>query len=107
MARPVGRRRTRWRVSDFPNRIDAQTVRQQAKAEGVDLLALRWIDVRPADKPDGPGERVALEVVRDALCGPRVWLLCPRCCRRCRHLFPTVSGITCRQCAAIGYARAL
>lgn len=102
--RATGRPRERWHVADYPNRIDANELRRRAKADGLDLSALRSIDVRPADKPDDPGERIALAVVADARYGWRVWLVCPRCkCRR-GHLYPVRAGVRCRKCAGIAYA---
>lgn len=102
--RTTGRPRERWHVSDYPNRIDANELRRRAKADGLDLSALRSIDVRPADRPDDPGERIALAVVADARYGWRVWLVCPRCkCRRA-HLYPVRAGVRCRKCAGIAYA---
>ncbi|MBX3359909.1 MAG: hypothetical protein KF705_00500 [Phycisphaeraceae bacterium] len=101
----TGRPRERWHVTDYPNRIDANTIRRHAKASGIDLRTLdgATIDVRPADTPDDPGERIALAVVADTRCGWRLWLLCPRC--RCRRVFlyPTRAGIRCRVCAGIRY----
>jgi hypothetical protein len=100
----TGRPRERWHVSDYPNRIDANELRRRAKADGTDLRTLHAIDVRPADKPDDPGERIALAVVADARYGWRVWLVCPRCeCRRA-HLYPVRAGMLCRKCAGIAYA---
>lgn len=100
----TGRPRERWHVSDYPNRIDANELRRRAKADGTDLRTFHAIDVRPADKPDDPGERIALAVVADARYGWRVWLLCPRCkCRRA-HLYPVRAGVRCRKCAGIAYA---
>lgn len=55
-------------------------------------------DVRAADKPDDPGERIALAVVTDARYG---WLVCPRCRSRRIHLYPTRSNVRCRRCAGI------
>jgi len=102
--RNTGRPRERWHVSDYPNRIDANELRRRAKAEGTDLRTLRGIDVRPADRPDDPGERIALAVVADARYGWRVWLVCPCCeCRRA-HLYPVRAGVRCRKCAGIAYA---
>lgn len=102
--RNTGRPRERWHVSDYPNRIDANELRRRAKADGTDLRTLHAIDVRPADKPDDPGERIALAVVADARYGWRVWLVCPRCkCRR-GHLYPVRAGVRCRKCAGIAYA---
>ncbi len=102
--RTTGRPRERWHVSDYPNRIDANELRRRAKADGTDLRTLHAIDVRPADKPDDPGERIALAVVADARYGWRVWLVCPRCkCRRA-HLYPVRAGVRCRKCAGIAYA---
>lgn len=102
--RNTGRPRERWHVSDYPNRIDANELRRRAKADGTDLRTLHAIDVRPADKPDDPGERIALAVVADARYGWRVWLVCPRCkCRRA-HLYPVRAGVQCRKCAGIAYA---
>jgi hypothetical protein len=102
--RNTGRPRERWHVSDYPNRIDANELRRRAKADGTDLRTLHAIDVRPADKPDDPGERIALAVVADARYGWRVWLVCPRCkCRRA-HLYPARAGVRCRKCAGIAYA---
>ncbi len=103
-ARNTGRPRKRWRVSDYSHRIDANELRRRAKAEGIDLRTIHAIDVRPADKPDDPGERVALAVVTDARYRWRVWLVCPRCMRRRGHLYPTRAGAKCRECARIGYA---
>lgn len=98
-----GRPRERWHVADYPKRIDAYELRRRAKADGTDLRTLRAIDVRPADKPDDPGERIALAVVADARYGWRVWLVCPRCkCRRA-HLYPVRAGVLCRACAGISY----
>ena len=62
--RTTGRPRERWHVSDYPNRIDANELRRRAKADGLDLSALRSIDVRPADRPDDPGERKNLAASR-------------------------------------------
>jgi len=99
-----GRPRERRHVADFANRIDANELRRRAKADGTDLRTLHAIDVRPADKPDDPGERIALAVVADARYGWRVWLVCPRCkCRRA-HLYPVRAGVRCRKCAGIAYA---
>lgn len=102
--RNTGRPRERWHVSDYPNRIDANELRRRAKSDGADLRTFHAIDVRPADKPDDPGERIALAVVADARYGWRVWLVCPRCkCRR-GHLYPVRAGVLCRKCAGIAYA---
>lgn len=102
--RNTGRPRERWHVSDYPNRIDANELRRRAKADGTDLRTLHAIDVRPADKPDDPGERIALAVIADARYGRRVWLVCPRCkCRR-RFLYCIRRGVLCRDCAGIAYA---
>lgn len=102
--RNTGRPRERWHVADYPNRIDANELRRRAKADGTDLRTLHAIDVRPADKPDDAGERIALAVVADARYGWRVWLVCPRCkCRRA-HLYPVRAGVRCRKCAGIAYA---
>lgn len=98
-----GRPRERGRVADHPHRIDANEVRRRAKANGMDLSALWSIDVRPADKPDAPGERIALAAVADARYGWRVWLLCPRCGGRRVHLYPTGAGVLCRGCAGVRY----
>lgn len=102
-----GRPREGWHVADFPSRIDANAIRRQAKADGTDLRTLVGgaIEVRPADKPDDPGagERIALAVVTDARYGWRVWLVCPRCkCRR-RHLYGLRGGMRCRRCASVRY----
>lgn len=103
--RNTGRPRERWHVSDYPHRIDANKLRRRAKADGRDLRTLHAIDVRPADKPDDPGERVDLAVVADPRYRSRVWLVCPCCkCRR-GHLYRVRAGVRCRRCAAIGYAR--
>ncbi len=99
----TGRPRERWYVSDRPDRIDANELRRSAKAEGADLRTLHAIDVRPADKPDDSGERIALAVVADARYGWRVWLVCPRCKYRRAHLYPVRSGVRCLKCAGIGY----
>lgn len=101
----TGRPRERWRVLDFPNRIDANELRRRAKAEGVDLSTLRAIDVRPADSPETSRERIALAVVPDARYGWRVWLVCPRCKNRRTHLYPVQAGVRCRKCAGIGHGR--
>jgi len=76
--RTTGRPRERWHVSDYPNRIDANELRRRAKADGTDLRGAA-IDMRPADKPDDPGELIALSVVAAKRYGRRVWLVCPRC----------------------------
>ncbi len=101
--RTTGRPRERWHVADYPNRIDANELRRRAKADGTDLRTLYAIDVRPADKPDDPGERVALAVVADARYGWRVWLVCPRCKLRRAHLYPMRAGVRCRKCSGIVY----
>ena len=101
--RTTGRPRERWHVGDYARRIDALEIRRRAKAEGVDPATLRAIVVRPANKPDDPGERIALAVVADARYGWRVWLVCPGCkCRRA-HLYPLRAGVRCRACAGIQY----
>lgn len=102
--RTTGRPRKRWHVSDYPNRIDANELRRRAKAAGADLRTLHSIDVRPADKPDDPGERIALAVVADARYGWRVWLVCPRCQHRRAHVYPVRAGVRCRKCARIAYS---
>ena len=102
--RNTGRPRERWHVSDYPNRIDANELRRRAKADGTDLRTLHAIDLRPASKPDDPGERIALAVVADARYGWRVWLVCPRCKRRRAHMYSVRAGALCRQCAGIAYA---
>lgn len=101
---PVGRPRERWHVSDYPKRIDAKELRRRAEADGTDLRTLRVIDVRPADEPGDPGERVALAVIADAKGGWQVWLICPCCEGRRQHLYPTRAGVRCRKCAGITYA---
>lgn len=113
----TGRPRTRWYVSDFPNRIDANELRRRMIAEGMDPSRAEAIEVRPADSPDTPaapdapawtGERIALAVDTDARYAWRLWLVCPKCqCNR-THLYP-VRGklppggtrIVCRECAGI------
>jgi hypothetical protein len=101
--RATGRPRERWRVRDSPNRLDASEVRRRAKADGIDVGTLAAIDARPADRPDAPGERIALAVATDARDGWRVWLVCPRCKSRRLHLYPVRAGVRCRECARIAY----
>jgi len=99
-----GRPRRHRLTLNKAGRIDANELRRRAKADGTDLRTLHAIDVRPADKPDDAGERIALAVVADARYGWRVWLVCPRCkCRRA-HLYPVRAGVRCRKCAGIAYA---
>lgn len=101
----TGRPRERWHVSDYPTRIDANVIRRDAKAHGIDLRTLQGatIDVRPSNAPHGPGQSVALSVAPDAKYRWRVWLVCPRCRRPRVHLYPTRAGVRCRVCAGIGY----
>lgn len=108
--RNTGRPRERWHVSDYPNRIDANELRRRAKAEGRDLSAMRSVEVlrlRAGGAPVDPacgGENIALAVVADARFGWRVYLVCPRCKRRRRHLYPVQAGVWCRECAGVAYA---
>jgi len=102
----AGRPRERWHVGDYPRRIDANAIRRRALADGMDLRSLHAIDLRPAGKPDAPGERIALTVVADARYGWRVWLLCARCGRRCGYLYPIRSGVRCWRCSGIRYGGA-
>jgi len=101
--RDTGRPRERFHVADYSSRIDANELRRRALADGVDLRTLHAIDVRPADKPDGPGERIALAVVADTRYGVRLWLVCSRCKARRLHLYPGRAGVRCRRCAGIDY----
>lgn len=102
----TGRPRERWHVSDRPNRIDANAVRRQAKAEGWDPRDLSTINVRPANAPAAAGERVILAVGSVPVGGWRVWLICPGCGQRRTHLYPTGAGVRCRRCARLGYGTA-
>lgn len=105
-AQTTGRPRERWHVAERPDRIDANAVRRQAKAQGFDLKALRAILVQRAGDEGDAGERVALAVVAERRYGWRVWLVCPRCHSRRAHLYPTRTGVRCRACARIGYGPA-
>lgn len=77
--RTTGRPRRRRYVSDYVHRLDANEVRRRMNAEGTDLRTLvgAAIDVRIAERPDYPGERIALAVTPDARYGWRIWLVCP------------------------------
>ncbi|MCC6427500.1 MAG: hypothetical protein IT435_11840 [Phycisphaerales bacterium] len=98
-----GRPRRRGRVREF-SRIDANEIRRRVKADGLDLTALRSIDVLTADKPGNAGERIALAVVPDPrYSGGRVWLVCPGCRRRRRHLYTSALGTRCRDCLSLCY----
>jgi hypothetical protein len=101
--RATGRPRERWHVTDHPNRIDAHAIRQRARADGIDARTLNAIHVVPAERPDDPGQRVALVVTPDARVGWRLWLLCPRCGSRRVHLYPVRAGVLCRACAGVRY----
>jgi 5-methylcytosine-specific restriction endonuclease McrA len=90
-------------VTDHPNRIDAHAIRQRARADGIDARTLNAIHVVPAERPDDPGQRVALVVTPDARVGWRLWLLCPRCGSRRVHLYPVRAGVLCRACAGVRY----
>lgn len=99
----TGRPRSRWHVTECPNRLDANDLRRRAKAEGIDLRTMRTIHVRTVDDPDDVGEGVAFAVVPDTRYGVRLWFACPRCRRRRVHLYSTRAGVQCRKCAGIAY----
>ncbi|TVQ62522.1 MAG: hypothetical protein EA378_04100 [Phycisphaerales bacterium] len=102
-AKLTGRPRARWRVSDFPARIDANAIRRQALTEGLDPARVEAIDARPADDPDAPGVRVVVVAEPDARYGTRLYLTCPRCGAKRVHLYALASGVACRGCARIAH----
>jgi hypothetical protein len=97
----TGRPRERWHVGEHANRIDANSIRRRAKADGLDFAALEAVDVT---RGEGDAERIGLAVVKDARYGWRVFLICPRCRSRRGHLYPVRDGVRCRACAGIVYA---
>ena len=105
-----GRPRSRWYVTDFAQRLDANELRRRAKAEGREVWTLQSINVRsdpPPGEPDGQPlwcQRVALWITPDARYGWRLWLVCPQCKSRRTHLYPVRAGVRCRECARLAYA---
>lgn len=100
----TGRPRERWYVGDYPQRIEANALRRDLLARGVDLASVRLVTFRHGD---GEGARTDSAALRPALCpvyGVQLWLLCPRCGSRRAHLYHVRSGLACRRCLGIGYA---
>lgn len=101
----TGRPRERWYVTDHPERIDAAELRRRALDGGADLPTVRRIVVRDRLEGAEREQRVAVEATADAVAGWRLWLRCPRCGSRRRHLYPVRAGVRCRGCARLSYRR--
>jgi hypothetical protein len=92
----TGRPRTRLRPSDFRSRLDAGEYRRRAAAGDFD----------PEQTPTlttNTGESIELAWKRGRVAGLQLWFVCPKCRRRCVHLYPTPAGVRCRECVGIGY----
>ncbi len=100
----TGRPRERWRVSDYPNRIDAAAIQRQWEREGVNPLTVPV--VRIDAKGDGweRTDTVPVAAYPDRFRRLRLVLICPRCGARRMHLYPRRDGVACRACARIGYS---
>lgn len=96
----TGRPRERSHVGEWANRIDATAIRRRVIAEGGDVATARAIVVGR----DDAGQRVAVSVSLGRVGGWRLRLVCPRCGVRRVFLYPTTSGVACRECAGIRYA---
>lgn len=96
----TGRPRSRARASDFRSVIDANAIRQRAKAAGIDLRTVEWVTAAtdPHDAPGAWSQRVAVVVAADRVYGLRLTLVCPRCGTRRGRLFPSGCGMRCRAC---------
>lgn len=105
--RTSGRPRRCWYVSDHPERLDAHRVRLEllrcSDPWGVDSITLTH------GVSDGPHRtdhvRLAREGNRERR-ALRVFLICPHCAAWRRFLYLTKSGVGCRACMDLRYARA-
>lgn len=98
-----GRPRERNHVEEYPLRLDAVQVRRAAIERGIDPREQPSLIVRLQGIRGELVDVVPVEHVTDPIYGVRLWLLCPRCGARRRHLYPTRSGVRCRGCGRIRY----
>ncbi len=98
-----GRPRDRWHVSDYPQRLDARSIRRELLAEGGDPRKATCIEVTHGAGNNRRTDRARMVAIDCPIYGVRLWLVCPRCGSRRVHLYHVNAGIACRSCLRIIY----
>lgn len=99
----AGRPREHWYVSDHPDPLDANAQRRSMLAAGQDPARVLAVAVTHGREGQTRTDSVQLAASPCRVYGVRLWLLCPRCGSRRRHLFHVRGGVACRVCLRIGY----